>query len=200
MAIKNLDTEMVEVNNVSATDKYEDLALNCRKIFINDEINKEVIFDAVYYIHKLLAQDEAQGLKAPIDIYINTNGGFCSEGFILVDLIEQLKRHQYEINTIVTGTAYSFGIILALMGTHRYCYRHSDFMCHTITVFAPMAPLPDLKRTVRHGEQMEKMIKEYIMANTKITQSIWDKYVAQGDDWYLDADEAVKYGFCHEII
>lgn len=181
-------------------DKYEDLALNHRKIFINDEITKEVIFDIIYYIHKLLDQDEEDGIQAPIDIYINSIGGFCSEGFILVDLIEQLKSHGYEINTVVTGIAYSFGIILALMGTHRYCYKHSDFMCHTVSMFTPTAPLPDLEYTVERGKRMERMLKDYIVANSKISMEFLEEKIGTGKDWYFSPEEAVEYGFCHTII
>lgn len=182
------------------TDKYEDLALNHRKIFINDEITKEVIFDAVYYIHKILDEDEDNGFQAPIDIYINSVGGYCSEGFILVDLIEQLKNHGYEVNTIVTGIAYSFGVVLALMGTHRYCYKHSDFMCHTISIFAPPSPLPDLEHTVERSRRMEKMLKDYIVDNSKISLEFLEEKIGNGKDWYFSAEEAVDYGFCHKII
>lgn len=186
--------------SLDINDKYLDLALNHRKIFINDEITKEQIFDVVYCLHKIIAQDELASQKKPIYIYINSNGGYCSEGFILLDLIEQIKSKGYEINTVVTGVAYSFGFILALVGTHRYCYRHCDLMCHTVQLFAPPLPLPDFEKTVRRAQKMQGRIEEYVFNHTKITTEMWAEKIEQGEDWYIDANEALELGICDEVI
>ena len=181
-------------------DKVSELALKYRKIFINDEINKDTIFNIIYYLHKIVEQDKDTTDKLPIKFYINTVGGYCSEGFILVDLIEQLKSQGYEIITVVSGTAYSFGLILALMGNKRYCYKHCEYMCHTVQIIPSPSSLPDLKKVVDHSERIESFMNDYIIQNSKITQKDLNDKIGNGDDWFFNAEEALKYGMCDKVV
>ena len=66
------------------------LALRQRKIFIYDDINEDSIIETMYYLHRLTELDEINGKKRPIEILINSNGGYCSDGLSLVSLIALL--------------------------------------------------------------------------------------------------------------
>ena len=198
---QNPNEPILELNNSNAGgDKQEELALNYRKIYINDEINKETVFSAVYFLQKIYEEDSRRNIKPPISIFINSVGGYCSEGFILVDMIDQLKVKGYTINTIVTGMAYSFGVVLALAGSKKYCYRHADYMLHTVQISPPSASLPEMQRTMRNAERIQSNIEEYVLNNSKITKEQLDGFIKDGTDWYFTSNDAVVYGICDEII
>ena len=198
---QNPNEPILELNTPNVgSDKQEELALNYRKIYINDEVNKESIFTAVYFLQKIYEEDSKRGIKPPISIFINSVGGYCSEGFILVDMIDQLKTKGYVINTIVTGMAFSFGVVLALAGTKRYCYKHGDYMLHTVQITPPTASLPEMQRTIKNAERIQSNIEEYVLAHSKITKEQLHAFIDDGNDWYFNATEAVEYGFCDEII
>lgn len=109
------------------------LALKQRKIFLNDYVTEDTIFECVYCLHRLMDIDNKVGTKEPIEIYINSNGGLLTECLSLISLIEQMKDDGYYITTINSGKAYSAGFFLSMIGTTRKAYRYSEYMYHSLS-------------------------------------------------------------------
>lgn len=177
----------------------EELAFEHRKIFFNETVDTDSIYEIVYILQKMLSLESNLEHKPPITIYIDSCGGYCKDGFVLVDLIERMKNQGYEINTVVVGCAYSFGLILALSGTHRYCYKHSDFMYHNIS-YSYQGNIVDQKRFLERSLKRAEEYKELIINKTEFTKEELQNIDNTMQDFFFSAEEAISYKVCEKIL
>ena len=68
------------------------MAVNLRKIYVNDVITQELIDELLYYLYSLVDLDNDAGTKKPIEILLNTDGGSVEAGNTLIGYIEYLKH------------------------------------------------------------------------------------------------------------
>jgi ATP-dependent protease ClpP protease subunit len=76
--------------------------------------------------------------------------------------------------------------------------KHSTFLCHDGSSFAydSMSKLKD--RMEFETGQMEEKTKQYIIAQTDITDELYQEKYRK--EWYMYADEAKQYGIVDYII
>jgi ATP-dependent Clp protease protease subunit len=175
------------------------LAINHRKIFLYDEISENVIFEALYYLHKIIDLDNRAGTKLPIEIHINSNGGLVEDGYTLISLIENMKKDGYEIKTINIGRAYSMGLTIFLSGSTRLAYAYSRFMYHDFS-YGSYGSSTSIKRAVQEAEILSEVINNYIIKNSKITKETLLSHNDKVNDWYISPEEAITFGIVDEII
>lgn len=175
------------------------LAINQRKIFLYDEVNENSVFECIYYLNKLTDMDNRIGVKLPIDIMINTNGGYVYDGLTLISLIEQLIEDGYNIKTTNIGRAFSMGSIIAICGSERNAYRYSRYMIHDISS-GTMGTLTQIHETVEELEHLRTTINDIILRKTKITSNMLEDWQNRKFDKFFNAQEALKYGLTDKII
>ena len=132
--------------------------------------------------------------RAPIKIYIDSPGGSLLGTFTCIDAIKMSKTPVY---TIATGTAYSGGFFIFIVGHKRFAYSLSSFLFHegsagnsgTAGQFANFAAF--------YKTQL-KQLKEIVLNHTKIDEEKYKEI--QKDDFWLTAPEALKLGICDEIL
>lgn len=137
------DFEMTEISipNALSNQMKMSMAVNSRKIIIDKIIDETVALECIYYLNKLRDLDtkynpttgDSHNDTEPIEIYVNSNGGSAFECFLIVDLIEQMKKDGYEIITINAGKAYSAGMAIALCGSTRKCFKRARYMFHDVS-------------------------------------------------------------------
>ena len=74
------------------------MAVNLRKIYVNDVITQELIDELLYYLYSLVDLDNDSGTKKPIEILLNTDGGSVEAGNTLIGYIEYL--HDIALGTV----------------------------------------------------------------------------------------------------
>ena len=128
------DFDLLDTNipNVQEFQMKFSLVVNQRKIIIDGTIDESIALECIYYLNKIKDLDIKYNEKKPIEIYINSNGGSAFECFLIVDLIEQMKKDGYEIVTINMGKAYSAGMAIALCGSTRKAFSRSRYMIHDV--------------------------------------------------------------------
>lgn len=167
--------------------------LTNRNVFIQGEINSNMannILSEFLY----LSQDETK----PVNVYINSPGGEVNAGLLIYDLIQDAKM---PINTICTGMAASMAAIILSGGQpgRRFILPHSKVMIHE----------PLISSCVGGSATSIKNISDSILETRKICNGILAKHTGKSIkeidkstayDNYMNAEEAVKFGICDEII
>jgi ATP-dependent Clp protease protease subunit len=139
---------------------------------------------------------EAEDAKAPITVFVNSPGGDADSGFAIYDLLQFCRT---PIRTICAGLAASAGIPIFLGGDkgQRYSLPHSRFLLHQPSM-QMMGQASDLEITAAEILKIRTKYNEIVAAETgrkaKDVQKDADR------DFWLNAEEAVKYGLVDRVI
>lgn len=176
------------------------MAVNLRKIYVNDVITQELIDELLYYLYSLVDLDNDAGTKRPIEIILNTDGGSVEAGNTLIGYIEYLKHIGYEITTTNAGKAYSMGFAIALCGTKRRCYPHARYMFHDIA-FGTVGKAKEIEENVEYAKALrDDQDNTIILKYSNLTKEELDGWRDRKIDKYFSADEALKYKITDEVM
>jgi ATP-dependent Clp protease protease subunit len=168
--------------------------LDDRIIFLATEMESEIC----NIIKAQLLYLEQQDSESDIKIYIDCPGGSVYSGLGLLDTMEYIKP---DIMTINTGLAASMAAVLLCSGTNgkRKALKRSRTMIHQpMTGFGSYAQASDMEIEAKEINSLKKELYEII--SSKTSQS-YDKVYKDGDrDYWMTAEEALKYGMIDEII
>ena len=129
-------------------------------------------------------------------MYISSNGGMVTGGMSIYDTMQYIKP---DINTICMGHAYSMGAVLLAAGTKgkRSILPHARVMIHQ-----PMGGFQgqasDIAIQAKQIIDMKDMLYGILSKHTGRTKN---RLVKDADrDFYMLADEAIKYGIVDKIL
>lgn len=177
------------------TGKIQDLIdakfLKERKVFlwgmVNDKTAKHVI-DRLMYLD--LDGDEE------IQFFINSPGGYVTDGFAIYDTIQSLNS---PVSTICTGLAASMGSILLSVGTKgkRFIQPHAKVMIHQ--------PSGGARGQASNIEiQANEILKTKELSARILADNCgqdFDRVMKDFNrDYWMDADESLKYGIVDGIL
>ena len=131
--------------------------------------------------------------RQPIKIYIDSFGGILQDSLTIADTINMSKTPIWTINI---GCAYSGGFLIFLSGHKKITYPQSTFLFHegSITTGGDAHKFQNQADFYKH---QRKRMKDLILSHTKITEEVYTEH--EKDDWWLFAEEALKYGIADEI-
>lgn len=170
--------------------------LQNRKLYLTEDIDDCIIDNVVRHILQYNADDKGKPVedRKPILLYCSSNGGEIDPGFELVDVILQSKTPVYTINL---GYQYSMGFLIGLAGHKRYASKTAKFLMHDGTNFVINSGAK-AQDQMEFNKRIEQRIKEYVLAQTKITSEMYDAQMRK--EWYMFADEAKNLGVTDYII
>ena len=201
---KRFDLEVLiddDVKTLSKTDLPDYYLLSFYKRLANREIfwNCDVDTDLVDFSWQILEwnredKDILIENRKPIIIYINSDGGCLNSTMNFIDMIKLSKT---PVITIAMGKAYSAGGLLLMAGHKRYIFKDTTFLLHdgSTGAFGSVSKVVD---SLEFTQKTEKRMKEFILANTKINEDLYDKNYRR--DWFMFSDEIIKYGVADKII
>lgn len=189
--------EYKDICNLTYLEKYEVEDLEERRLFINSEIDENIIDSAVYHILRYNRLDK--GLKPeerkPIYLFINSPGGSVCDGYGLIDVIQSSITPVYTINQALCA---SMGFLIFLAGHKRYSMKRSEFLMHDGSTAGWDSTAKMKDRMDFETKQLEQMTKEYIMSRTNIDNDLYDaKYRVE---WYMLPNEAKQHGILDYIV
>lgn len=166
--------------------------LEDRIILLTGEIN-DVTAELV--MSQLLYLDSIDNTR-DIQIYINSPGGSITSGMAIFDTMRLIKS---DVSTVCIGLCASMGAFLLSMGTKgkRYMAENAEVMIHQPLGGAQGQAtefLINANRIIKLREKLEKhMAKACNQPLEKINKDC-------ERDFWMDAEEALKYGIVDEII
>mgnify|MGYP001001878729 CR=1 FL=1 len=131
--------------------------------------------------------------RQPIKIYIDSIGGSLTDTLTIIDAIALSKT---KVETICTGAAYSGGFFIFIAGHERIAYPHSSYLYHEGST-STGADAGKFRNYAEFYQKEMKQLENITLKYTKITPEEYKEHIK--DDWWLMADEAVKYGVADKI-
>ena len=165
--------------------------LKDRVIFLSGEIDDQV---ANIVISELLYLDSIN--NDDISLYINSPGGSITSGMAIYDTINYLKS---DVSTICIGMAASMGAFLLSSGTKgkRYSLANSEIMIHQ-PLGGATGQATEIKiaaeRILKIKTKLNKILSKNSGQNLKKIENDTER------DYFMDADEALRYGIIDKIL
>lgn len=163
-----------------------------RIIFLGDGVNAH---SASIIIAQMLFL-EAEDPKKDIMLYINSPGGSVYDGLAIYDTMQHLKC---DVATIGMGMQASMGAFLLSSGTKgkRSILPHATVMIHQPS-FGSKGKITDMEIDLKEGLRLKKLLNEIMAKNTGQKYETIAKDAER--DYWMSADEALKYGLVDTII
>lgn len=133
--------------------------------------------------------------KAPIRVYIDTDGGYVDG---LASMVETLQSVPNPIHTIVTGRACSAGAFLLSFGHKRYCGKHSYIMIHKISSGA-WGHVDDMNITLEEINRLNNYWLSRLADNCGLDVDEVTERLNRVRDHYLSASDALEFGIIDHI-
>lgn len=152
------------------------------------------VIDGVISYWNKIDEEIVEKDRKPIQIIIDSPGGSLTDTFTIIDAI---KLSETPVHTIVVGTAYSGGCLVAMSGHKRYAYPHSSFMLHEGSTSTGGDSHKFINYSKFYQTQLAQL-KDIVLSNTKMTNDFYESI--KRDDYWLSAYEAKEKGIIDEIL
>jgi ATP-dependent protease ClpP protease subunit len=172
-----------------------------RTIYINEEITADTEFVVNRMLEKIVARDEKEGTKEPINIKISSPGGSVFATLSIIANIESLKERGYIINGYTYGMCMSGAFKILISCSNRCSQRNTRFLYHQVQSYEyGYTSVERKKRDYQDLEALWQRCQEVIMKYTKITKEQLDKITREDRDVCLWPEEALELGVIDKII
>lgn len=191
------EKKVSEIFSYCFLDKFEIADYENRHIYINCEIDEDVIDNSVYRIMDYNRQDKGKPIeeRQPIVVYLNSLGGSVSDGYALIDAIQLSETPVYTVNL---GVCFSMGLLIFMAGHKRYAMPHSEFLLHDGQIGEINSTAKVKDRLEFESIQIEGMTKEYILKQSKIDEDLFEKNYRK--EWYFLPKEGKDIGIVDYVI
>ena len=139
---------------------------------------------------------EAENPEKDIYLYINSPGGVVTSGFAIYDTMNYIKP---DVVTICMGQAASMGAFLLSSGAKgkRFALPHARIMIHQ-PLGGAQGQATDIEIHAKEILRMKKELNKILAENTG--QSIRKIEKDTERDFFMSAEEALKYGLIDKIL
>jgi len=155
---------------------------------INDDVANLIVAELLYL--------QSEDPKKDIDFYINSPGGSVTAGLAIYDTIQMLSC---DVRTYCVGQAASMGAILLCSGAKgkRFVLPNSRIMIHQPSGGSE-GMASDIEIQAKEILKIKARLNHILAFHTG--QSVI-KVSKDGDrDYFMSADEAVKYGLADSVL
>lgn len=184
------------------------------EIYLHSHISSEDSESGVDYRASVSLIKNIRVLEAlnnePILIHMNLPGGFVHHGFAMYDAISLSKNR---ITLLGYAEISSMSTVVFQAADLRILTPSSTFMVHKVAMTSELTPIHGVKSSFQDLQNAyTRMLnayaakcvngpffksKAYSLGRTK---SYIDKKIVNKLDWFMDAEEAVYYGFADGIL
>ncbi|GHU63809.1 ATP-dependent Clp protease proteolytic subunit [Clostridia bacterium] len=166
--------------------------LKDRIIFLGEEVNEVSMSLVVAQLLFLESQDPSKD----INLYINSPGGSVTAGLAIYDTMNYI---QCDVSTICIGLAASMGAFLLAGGKKgkRYILPNAEVMIHQPSGGA-RGQATDIQIVADQILKTKKQLNEILATNTGQPLKVIEEDTER--DYYMSAEEALKYGIVDKIM
>jgi len=155
---------------------------------INDALANTVIAQLLFL--------ESEDTKKDINLYINSPGGSVTSTLAIYDTMNHIKP---DVSTICVGMAASGGAVLLAGGEKgkRFALTNSEVMIHQV-LGAAEGQASDIEIEARHILRIKDKLNKILSKHTGKPLNQIERDTDR--NYFMDAEEAKKYGLIDEII
>ncbi len=161
-------------------------------IFLGGPIDDHVANIVIAQLLFLQSEDP----KKDISLYVNSPGGSVTATLAIVDTMNHIKN---DVSTVCVGIAASGGAIVLSSGAKgkRFALPNAEVMIHQ-PLGGVEGQASDIAITAKQILKTRENLNKMLAKNTGKPLSQIEKDVER--DFYMDAEEAKKYGVIDEIL
>jgi ATP-dependent Clp protease protease subunit len=177
-----------------------------RDLFFTKQVDQSSIGELTQKIIEINQDDEhlkkiynVYGLTynpEPIQIYIDSYGGYVYQCFGLLSVME---RSQTPIHTIVTGCAMSAGFMILISGHKRFAHKLSTPLYHQVSSGA-VGTVKEMEEKLEESKRLQKQLEDIVKEKTDITKKRLREIFDTKKDWYMTSEEALELNVVDEIL
>lgn len=163
-----------------------------RIIFLTGPIDDDVANIVIAQLLFLQSEDP----KKDISLYINSPGGYVHAGLAIIDTMNHVKPN---ISTVCVGMAASMGAVILSAGEKgkRFILPNAKVMIHQ-PLGGAEGQASDIEISARQILKDRELLNKMLAKNTGQSISKIEKDADR--NFYMDADEAKKYGIIDKIL
>ena len=168
------------------------LLLKERIIFVGSPIDDQIANLVVAQLLYLSREDADRD----ISMYINSPGGQIYAGLAIYDTMKMIPN---KISTVAVGVTASFGTVLLAAGSKgdRYALPHSTIHMHQ-PLGGTQGQASDIEIQAKEILRLKSSLNKILSESTGKELEIIERDTER--DFYLNADQAVKYGLVDKIL
>jgi ATP-dependent Clp protease protease subunit len=140
---------------------------------------------------------QSEDPKKDIQLYINSPGGSVTAGLAILDTMNHIKN---DVSTVCVGLAASAASVILSAGTKgkRFILPNAEVMIHQPWIEGIGGQTTDIEIRAKHMVKTRETLNKILSKNTGQTISKIEKDVDR--DFFMNADEAKKYGIIDKVI
>ena len=163
-----------------------------RIIFLGGPIMDPVANSIIAQLLFLESEDEKKDIK----IYINSPGGSVTAGMAIYDAMQYVKP---DVSAVCVGVAASMAAVLLASGAKgkRFMLPNSEILLHQVMGGAEGQAI-DIEISARHIVKIKDSLNKILAKHTGRPLDQVEKDTDR--DFWMNADEAKRYGLIDEII
>lgn len=196
-----------DIDLCTVSDFNKEYINKCKTILQDKEIAEESIRKIIHEYNIAWNPDnkcnyslENITLKTPsIHLSLTSPGGSVYSGFSMYDVI---KTYSKVVDTYihVSGFCMSMGIpvLCSVPVEYRYAHPNTIFMIHQVSSIS-FGVVADMEQDIEHTKFLQDRLFDIIKNNTNIPSAKLEQVYREKLDWFITAEEALKYGLISKI-
>lgn len=189
------DIENLLLPNPSLLDYYKDA--ESRMFWLEGEVGGDTL-ELVKTIMRINHEDEKYKIpveeRIPIKIFIDTPGGHTQ---VMRSLIGAIQISKTPVYTIVYCSAMSAGSYILAAGHKRFAFPNSIILVHSGNL-GYQGTVEQVESAKKFFDKLDKSDNDTFLSHTAVNAKELKRKGAV--DWYMTAEEALKYGVIDRII
>jgi len=133
-----------------------------------------------------------------ITLMLNSPGGDAFAGFALIDYLNGLRERGHKVIIKVIGAAMSMAVTILQAADERVIGPNGYLMIHEASLQLGNLSYAEMVDQTKRTERIQNRVFAILAERSKMKASAI-KAKAKKNDWLLDAEEALKYGFVDRI-
>ncbi|QQG45660.1 MAG: ATP-dependent Clp protease proteolytic subunit [Candidatus Sungiibacteriota bacterium] len=164
-----------------------------RIIFLGGPIVDPIANSIIAQLLFLESEDEKKDIK----LYINSPGGSVPATLAVYDTMQYVKP---DVSTICIGMAASGAALLLASGAKgkRFALPNSEVLIHQVMAGGIEGQATEIEISAKHVLRLKERLSHILSKHTGKLLTQVEKDTDR--DFYMDAEEAKKYGIIDEII
>lgn len=171
-----------------------EIEVEARKITLWDVIDKDMSEQIVDSLLHFMIQD----IKAPVEIWINSNGGDLAQAFAIYDVMQMMP---YPIYTIGLGIVASCAVLILAAGSEGYrtVMPNTRFVLHQVS-YEGAGTLSEMNELHEEAKYMNKRIRKLLAKHSTVTSKQYKELWGSNVDIRLSSTDIIDLGLADHII